>query len=282
MAKAVAWIAILVASNLTNILWRTTLHSEVPLWTLAVRIGILVLLLGLSLSLPGLRSLRGYLVALVALSAGFLLEDLIYQNGTLVAWIATAPWRDPVIVSSTLKFLPAAAMAITVLGLSRRDLFLIKGDLAAPSRVPFLSWTLPWTTLGIVLILIFGAGLAVYLTFALRPNFQMFQRIAAWAPVILIFSAVNAFNEEFVFRSVLLARLEPVVGGEQALWMTSVRFGLGHWFGNPSGPIGTIGATILGLFLGKSMLETRGFLWAWLIHAVQDVVIFAFLIMARP
>lgn len=72
MAKAVAWIAILVASNLTNILWRTTLHSEVPLWTLAVRIGILVLLLGLSLSLPGLRSLRGYLVALVALSAGFL------------------------------------------------------------------------------------------------------------------------------------------------------------------------------------------------------------------
>jgi len=33
----------------------------------------------------------------------------------------------------------------------------------------------------------------------------------------------------------------------------------------------------LGWFLGKSMLETRGLFWAWLIHLVQDVLIFAFL-----
>jgi hypothetical protein len=36
-------------------------------------------------------------------------------------------------------------------------------------------------------------------------------------------------------------------------------------------------ATFLGWILGKSMLETRGFWWAWFIHFLQDVMIFMFL-----
>ena len=37
---------------------------------------------------------------------------------------------------------------------------------------------------------------------------------------------------------------------------------------------------LTGLVLAKAMLETRGLLWPWAIHAVQDVVIFAFLVLA--
>ena len=42
--------------------------------------------------------------------------------------------------------------------------------------------------------------------------------------------------------------------------------------------IGTLLITlVLGWFLGKCMVETRGLLWPWFIHFLQDVVIFTFL-----
>jgi hypothetical protein len=41
----------------------------------------------------------------------------------------------------------------------------------------------------------------------------------------------------------------------------------------PSGVIGVIMAGILGYVLAKSMYETNGFFWAWLIHFIQDILI---------
>ena len=38
-------------------------------------------------------------------------------------------------------------------------------------------------------------------------------------------------------------------------------------------------AAFLGYLLGKSMIETGGSRWAWLIHWLQDVIIFSFLVM---
>lgn len=48
----------------------------------------------------------------------------------------------------------------------------------------------------------------------------------------------------------------------------------------PNGIPGVELASFLGWFLGKSLLETKGFFWAWTIHFVQDVFIFTFLAMA--
>ncbi len=97
----------------------------------------------------------------------------------------------------------------------------------------------------------------------------------------LVFAAVNAAQEEFRFRAALLARLLPVVGTTHALPVTSLLFGLEHWFGHPSGPSGVLLAGLAGYMWGKSMVETGGSAWAWLIHGFQDVVIFALLIMAN-
>lgn len=74
-----------------------------------------------------------------------------------------------------------------------------------------------------------------------------------------------------------LSVLENVVGKPQALLLMASYFGIGHFYGLPYGVIGVLMAGFLGWFLGKSMLETRGLFWAWLIHFVQDVLIFAFL-----
>jgi membrane protease YdiL (CAAX protease family) len=280
MLKVAAWIAMLVAGNVAAIVWRLVTQREEPPWSLAVRFGAIAVLFVLAVSLPGLRPLRGYLLALIAVVVGFFLEDLVYHNGAVQAWIAAAPWRNPVIVSSAGKLIRVAVMALTVIGLNRQNLFLTIGTLNAPSRVPFLGKSVSWTVLGPILIVVFGVLVALYLTAAVKPQLGQLGRVIVLLPVIVVFAALNAFNEEFIFRSVPLARLAPAVGNEQALWITSLGFGLAHWFGNPRGPLGVAMATVAGLFWGKSMLETGGFFWAWLIHFIQDVVIFAFLIMS--
>jgi len=96
-------------------------------------------------------------------------------------------------------------------------------------------------------------------------------------PAVLLFAAMNAFSEEMTYRASLLAGLEHVIGPQQALWLTAVFFGLGHYFGVPYGVIGVVMATFLGWMMGKAMLETRGFFWAWFIHFLQDVLIFTFM-----
>ena len=73
----------------------------------------------------------------------------------------------------------------------------------------------------------------------------------------------------------LLARLIPALGVMQAVWLTALRFGVGPWFGNPSGPTGVPLATVFGWFAARSMLDTRGLGWIWLVHLVNDVVIFS-------
>ena len=102
-------------------------------------------------------------------------------------------------------------------------------------------------------------------------------------PVVILFPLLNAINEEVRYRNVLLAEAEPVVGADGALAMTTVLFGLNHFdsFLGTSGPGGSLlaglayalGATCLGWIAGRSMLETRGVLAAWLIHASADLVI---------
>ncbi len=98
-------------------------------------------------------------------------------------------------------------------------------------------------------------------------------------PVALLIATINAFNEEFTLRAAPLSELTRAVGGRQALLISTVFFGLGHFYGIPNGVIGVVLSGFLGWFLGKSMLETKGFFWAWLIHFMQDVIIFTFLAM---
>jgi ABC-type antimicrobial peptide transport system permease subunit len=78
------------------------------------------------------------------------------------------------------------------------------------------------------------------------------------------------------YRAPMLATLEPVVGGRNALWQSAVFFGVAHYFGIPGGLIGAALSIFMGWILSKAMLETRGLFWAWWIHFLSDVVIFTF------
>jgi len=113
-----------------------------------------------------------------------------------------------------------------------------------------------------------------------HPDFTASGRIVRFLPWILVVAVLNAANEEFQFRSVLLAHLRNVVRPGEAALLTAVLFGLGHYYGQPSGPIGVLMAGFAGWIWARSMIETRGFTWAFFIHMVQDIVIFSFLVVS--
>src|SRR5438477_83013 len=101
------------------------------------------------------------------------------------------------------------------------------------------------------------------------------------APMLGELGPVQSFVAEInwgpkIFMSRLL-NVRNVLPVREALWLTAIFFGSAHYFGQPSGPIGIIMATIAGWIWAKSMVETRGAGWAFGIHMVQDVVIFYFL-----
>ena len=113
-----------------------------------------------------------------------------------------------------------------------------------------------------------------------RPSLEAFVKVLPLIPVSLLIAVVNAFNEEFTMRAAPLSKLVPVIGKQQALMVTTVFFGLGHFYGIPNGVPGVLLAGFLGWFLGKSILETKGFFWAWLIHFLPDAFIFTFIAMS--
>jgi membrane protease YdiL (CAAX protease family) len=109
-----------------------------------------------------------------------------------------------------------------------------------------------------------------------RPSVDAFVQALPLIPAALLIAVINAFNEEFTLRAAPISELLRAVGKKQALMITTVLFGLGHFYGVPSGLLGVLLSSFLGWFLGKSMLETKGFFWAWLIHFLPDAFIFTF------
>ena len=173
-----------------------------------------------------------------------------------------------------------AIIAVLFILKKRREVFfLVKGDTNAPLEP--VRWLgikagASWNKAGLTSVIILSLLLLTFLILAGRPSLDIVIRALPFLPVILLASAVNAFNEEIIAKASFLSVLEDVVGKHQALWLMTASFGIGHFYGVPYGVIGVLMAGFLGWWLGKSMLETRGLWWAWSIHFVQDVWIVAF------
>jgi hypothetical protein len=138
----------------------------------------------------------------------------------------------------------------------------------------------PWTHIGKIFAIIFTVVTFISLMLAWRPSLDMFVKVPPLIPVALLIAAMNAFNEEFTLRAAPLSTLLPAIGKQQALMITTVYFGLGHFYGIPNNVPGVLMSAFLGWFLGKSLLETKGFFWAWIIHFLPDALIFTFLAMS--
>ncbi len=270
---ALLWLALIPASDAGQIFFQVALRREPPGWLDVVDFAMLAALLVLSVAVDAWRPLRRWFLALIAWGVG----------GVIVGHLAalmTLGREASMFANTLLRLIPCALLALTLLGtgLVRKDVFLTRGDMSAVARLPW--GTVSWSRLGPALIVILAVGLSIQLTLTVHPDARLLGRALAALPLAVAFAAVNAAQEEFSYRAVFLVHLVPAVGASQALLVTSLLFGLAHWYGHPGGPSGVLLAGFAGYLWGKSMIETRGSAWAWLIHAFQDVVIFAFLVAA--
>jgi hypothetical protein len=227
--------------------------------------------------------LRGFFLALLAYWVGlFFVLPLIVESAAWSDWKQQASWGVWMVTGRLVTHLPLTGiMALTLIGsgIGRRALFLVRGNPKAPAqpaRLLLLKKTTPWNLVVRGWLPYFVIIAVVIEVILVRPNVSQITRALIYLPAIVIGAAINAFGEEFQFRSMVLARLEPVLGPQQAIWMAAGLFGLMHYFGDPGGPQGVLLAAYLGWIAAKSMIETRGFVWAFLIHFVGDFIIYVF------
>jgi membrane protease YdiL (CAAX protease family) len=279
--RFIAWGAVII-STLPEIIWQETGH-QVSFWFTIIESVLILAAALLAIWIPSLRGVTRFLIAIALLNLSWdYLRQALTELSSVRAVTDNASWGARLFLARTFTLSGAVLVSFTLIGsgVTRRDLFLSLGNPAAPARpIPFLGLRrpVPWTWLGPAFILVFAVFLAPYLYLTVHPNFSISDRIVRTFPWSVAVAILNAASEEFQFRSVLLAHLRGVFRPGETILLTAVFFGLGHYYGQPSGPLGVLMAGFAGWIWARSMIDTRGCVWAFLIHMVQDIVIFTFL-----
>ncbi|WP_068614650.1 CPBP family intramembrane glutamic endopeptidase [Paenibacillus tuaregi] len=137
-----------------------------------------------------------------------------------------------------------------------------------------------WKSLGLNFAVVITTVTAIVIYFQVIHGGSMSLDLFPGILLILLFALTNAFTEEIIFRFSFVAVVNKYGGSPYlAQGLAAATFGVIHYFGTPSGIPGVLMAAFIGWILAKSMIETKGFFWALLIHFLQDVVIFTALIM---
>ncbi len=282
--RLVAWGAVILGSSLCEIIAREYFGTS-PWWVGVVQCSILTAAGVAALASKRFRPIGRFLLAVAALRlCWFIVAPRLRETSFVQHWLQSTNWGAQIFIQRCLPLFGAGLMIFTLIGhgVRRHDTFLHIGNMDAPAQpIPWVGLLKPirWTIFGPILLVVFGVALPAFLFVTLRPDFANAASVLHFLPWILATAALNAANEEFQFRCVLLAHLRDVVLPGEAILLTAVLFGIAHYYGQPSGPGGVVLAGFAGWIWGKSMIETRGFAWAFLIHMVQDIVIFSFLAM---
>lgn len=291
LVLATAWAGMLLTSNLAVIIF-TEFGIGMPEWWPWIHAAALVLLFSTTLIVEELKLLRGFILILLSIFLvgygggwdwGFV--PFVRDSVVWMGWIETVPWAVSELATHLLRLIPGliVLLLLVAMGLKRADYFLIRGNIRAdvePSRLLGMKKPEPWTRTGSIFAVVFTVVTFVFLLAVQGVPEDLPVTFLSMLPIVLLVAVINAFNEEFTLRAAPLSVLWRGIGKQQALLITTVYFGLGHFYGVPNGVLGVLLSAFLGWFLGKSLLETRGFFWAWLVHFLPDVVIFAFFAMA--
>ena len=281
---AAAWIGTLLLSKLPLVVARDLLGSDIP-WITLAWIMTAVLLVAATTVFPVLKPLQAYFTVMgVILLAPFIFRPLISGSSLWSGWIEGQPIMITMFGDRVLLILDTLIVlaALFLLGVTRREAFLGLGKMnaAVGGQAPTITRKrrLSWAVLGAAISILL-AGL--FFLFLVSQNPAAVANISAailWILLIFTSAALNAFGEEAQFRAAPLATLLQAVGPKHAIWLTSLWFGFGHYYGGfPSGPFGLVYSGGLALLMGKAMLDTRGLGWPWIIHVSIDTVIYIFM-----
>ena len=276
-----AWSSMFLFSELPNVIC-STVFGKVPGWLLTGKVGFLALFLALCFLWKKMRALLPYAFIMLVFCAALAVSEWVRTSAWWNGFMSeTRPsfamtWSKPFIRDTGVAL--AVIAALWIVKRRRSAFFLVKGRFDAP--VEPVRWLGirqggSWRTVGWIFALAASLGVAIPTMLAIRPSPDVLLHTAPLFPACVLLAALNAFNEEIYFRTTLLSTLPQVIGKTHALLINVVLFGLAHYlYGSPPGIIGFLMTGFLAWILGKSMLETKGFLWPWLIHFLPDVVIF--------
>lgn len=210
----------------------------------------------------------------------------------LTRWLAQTPpsltgdaFIDAKIAYQVVSALLMIAVVAAVRVLGARERFLRAGDARAPAgaiRLLGVHAGEPWSVVGRNFALIATAVTAVVVWLQVaRGQEGLLAALPMSLLLALPFAAANAATEEGLVRLALLEGTVDVLGAPRAAMLSGAVFGTVHYFGVPGGAPGLVLAGFLGYVLARSVTETNGVGWAWFIHFLQDVVIFALLFAVR-
>ncbi len=151
------------------------------------------------------------------------------------------------------------------------------GDMNAPaSPVSLLGIkaTDRWRRVGLTFAVVVTLGTGIFIYIGLIQGKTLDARMIGAIPWAILLAISNAFVEEAMARFGIIVGTHGILRPSTIYIISALVFGIPHFFGTPGGVIGVLMAGFLGWLLAKAAVETRGMLWAWFIHFLQDVVIF--------
>ena len=173
-------------------------------------------------------------------------------------------------VIQCLALLAGTAMALRLLERDRGWGWVWMGREAAGARRVSVGLLLGWAAIGVPCLVLWLVG---WMRLVPQPD-------GSWGMVALHAAALllpAALLEELLMRGYLLAVLREGIGALAALALTSVAFGVLHWW-NPGATMQSLAlVSLAGIFLGGIVLVFRSLYAAWAAHFAWNFVMAALL-----
>jgi membrane protease YdiL (CAAX protease family) len=184
------------------------------------------------------------------------------------------------ILLKLIGIIPVLAVLIALFK-SPAEVYISKGDLSI--KADEIKWLgirkhmISWRKLAIISALCISTGTVLLTIFTVTGTSARINtdNLIKYIPFVVIFALLNSLCEGIVYRSAILGSLKNVLPKNQLMIIAAMIFGIAHYYGAPSGIVGVIMSFLLGWYLCRSMYETKGFVSSWIIHFMQDIVIFA-------
>lgn len=264
------WVLVALVSPISEIACQAALGS-VPNWLIWARIVVVIVVAVVGTRWDSLAVLRPFAFAyLIPLLAVALVH--VARNSLTYTLMAARGFGWSELLLSSVVF---AIMIPALVWYSRSPerFFLHPGNLCAP----VYRFRVRWSVVAPVFSLVAALCAWAFVAFTGTAGSKSW----AMVPVAVMLAAVNAFEEEFLNRNLLVGAVRTDFGPMHAVAVGAFIFGVGHWNGLPAGIPGVLMTLTLGMVTGTAMVQTEGMLWSWFMHFVPDCVLFTTGVLVR-
>lgn len=204
-----SWSVTLLASSLGDIV-AFDLTGGTPLWLLWAKITLPGALIVLSSLWKSARSLRPYLIMLLAISVLTRAQSWLLDRPAWIAWQRRQSFTGAALTLQAIEMIVALVLiGVPFLLRKRREaLFLVRGDVDAVAwpvrwlgqKVPSSLWSF-----GLVFTAVVVVAQVFMFIVPLAPSADTARRLLPLIPAILLIASSNGFNEEIILRAAPVA-----------------------------------------------------------------------------